>query len=95
MPSSGEGFGIVFLEAMAMGLPVIAGNADGSIDALDQGRLGLLVDPHAVDAIAAALHSQLEKGKGSIIDQQALQTKVYAQFGFDAFKQRLHNLLGS
>jgi phosphatidyl-myo-inositol dimannoside synthase len=95
MPSSGEGFGIVFLEAMAMGLPVIAGNADGSTDALDQGRIGLLVDPHAVDAIAAALHSQLEKGKGSIIDQQALQTKVYAQFGFDAFKQRLHNLLGS
>ena len=95
MPSSGEGFGIVFLEAMAMGLPVIAGNADGSVDALDQGRLGVLVDPHAVDTIAAALHSQLEKGKGSIIDQQALQTKVYTQFGFDAYKQRLHNLLGS
>ena len=93
MPSSGEGFGIVFLEAMAMGLPVIAGNADGSVDALDQGRLGVLVDPHAVDAIATALYSQLEKGKGSIIDQQALQTKVYAQFGFDAFKQRLHSLL--
>jgi glycosyltransferase involved in cell wall biosynthesis len=95
MPSSGEGFGIVFLEAMAMGLPVIAGNADGSVDALDQGRLGVLVDPHAFDAIAAAIHSQLEKGKGNIIDQQDLQTKVYAQFGFDAFKQRLHNLLGS
>ena len=34
MPSTGEGFGIVFLEAAASGLPVIGGNRDGSVDAL-------------------------------------------------------------
>src|SRR6185437_1267256 len=45
MPSSGEGFGIVFIEAMYYGLPVIAGNKDGSTDALLNGELGQLVNP--------------------------------------------------
>ena len=45
MPSTQEGFGIVFLEALVCGLPVIAGNKDGSVDALLNGKLGKLIDP--------------------------------------------------
>jgi glycosyltransferase involved in cell wall biosynthesis len=37
--------GIVFIEAMYYGLPVIAGNKDGSPEALLNGRLGTLIDP--------------------------------------------------
>jgi phosphatidyl-myo-inositol dimannoside synthase len=55
MPSTGEGFGIVYLEAAASGLPVIGGNRDGSADALADGRIGRLVDPLAVDEIEAAV----------------------------------------
>ncbi len=59
MPSTGEGFGIVYLEAMACGCPVVAGNKDGSVDALADGELGRLVDPddpaQLLDAIAATL----------------------------------------
>lgn len=40
LPSKKEGFGIVFIEALACGLPVICGNADGSIDAIRNGELG-------------------------------------------------------
>jgi phosphatidylinositol alpha-1,6-mannosyltransferase len=39
MPSIGEGFGIVWLEAAACGLPFVAGNADGSVDALVEGQI--------------------------------------------------------
>jgi len=65
MPSTGEGFGIVFLEAAASGLPVIAGNADGSVDALADGRIGRLVDPLNVAEIEAALVDALE-GRHSV-----------------------------
>ena len=46
MPSTGEGFGIVFIEAMACGIPVVAGNKDGSVDCLEGNRLGHLTDPY-------------------------------------------------
>ena len=55
MPSTKEGFGIVFVEAAAAGLPVIAGDRDGSVDALADGALGRLIDPLSHEAIVAAL----------------------------------------
>ncbi|WP_251961527.1 glycosyltransferase family 4 protein [Salinibacter ruber] len=45
MPGRGEGFGIVYLEAMACGVPVVASNADASREAVRDGRLGVVVDP--------------------------------------------------
>ena len=67
MPSTGEGFGIVFLEAAACGLPVIAGNADGSVDALGEGQIGCLVDPLSHEQVTAALIRALQGGLGGII----------------------------
>jgi glycosyltransferase involved in cell wall biosynthesis len=63
MPSTGEGFGIVFLEAMACGCPVVAGNRDGSVDALADGTLGRLVDPDRPEEIAAAVVATLREGR--------------------------------
>jgi phosphatidyl-myo-inositol dimannoside synthase len=47
-----EGFGIVFLEASACGIPVIGGNSGGVADAVLDGITGFLVDPNDVDQIA-------------------------------------------
>jgi phosphatidylinositol alpha-1,6-mannosyltransferase len=49
---AGEGFGIVYLEAGAHGVPVVAGNVGGALDAVVHDQTGLLVDP--VDHIALA-----------------------------------------
>ncbi len=50
-----EGFGIVFLEAAAAGLPVIAGKTGGAVEAVADRETGILVDPNDVRAIAQTL----------------------------------------
>lgn len=56
-----EGFGIVFCEAAACGVPSVAGASGGSHEAVVHGRTGLVVsDPHDVDAVAAALAALLD-----------------------------------
>jgi len=61
MPSKNEGFGIVFIEAMVCGLPVVAGNSDGSVDALANGELGSLVNPDSASEIANAIIKALHQ----------------------------------
>lgn len=64
MPSRGEGFGIVYLEAMACGVPTVGSSVDGSRDALRDGRLGLLVDPGDRAQILSAIRIALDKPRG-------------------------------
>ena len=50
-----EGFGLVFLEANGCGLPVVAGRDGGSVEAVEHGHNGLVVDGNSVDAIEGAM----------------------------------------
>ncbi len=50
-----EGFGIVFLEAMHAGLPIVAANDGGQTDFLAHGKHALLVAPHDSDGFAEAI----------------------------------------
>ena len=97
MPSKGEGFGIVFLEALACGKPVIAGNKDGSVDALLNGKLGVLVDPDNVAQIAEAIITLLAKSTGQGAQSkeeraesaEQLRREVIEAYGYQRFKERL------
>jgi phosphatidylinositol alpha-1,6-mannosyltransferase len=95
LPSQKEGFGIVFIEAMACGVPVIGGNKDGTSDALQQGELGYLIDPENETEILSALNTVLsEKDKAAKnAIKKKLQQKVYQTFGFETYKQNLKKVL--
>jgi glycosyltransferase involved in cell wall biosynthesis len=93
MPSTGEGFGIAFLEAMACGVPVLAGDKDGSVDALANGELGRLVDPKDVQEIALGLIDLLQqKGRTVWFNPQELHNAVIRRFGHEAFRNELRRI---
>jgi len=64
MPSTGEGFGIVFLQALASGVPAISGDSDGSRDPLRDGLNGELVDATDPSSIKRGILCGLAKPKG-------------------------------
>lgn len=90
LPSVGEGFGIVLIEAMACGLQVIAGNKDGSVDALQNGVLGTLVNPTDRNEL---LKSMLFAISNTEYQKKSLQESVLLNFGFPIFKMRLSNII--
>ncbi|HDQ13222.1 MAG TPA: glycosyltransferase family 4 protein [Sediminispirochaeta sp.] len=55
LPSWQEGFGVVYLEAMASGKPVIGCEGEGIEDFVEHGKTGLLVKPRDVDSLVEAL----------------------------------------
>ena len=87
MPSTGEGFGIAFLEAMASGVPAVGLGVDGSRDPLQDGQLGIIADP---DRLCEALHQALvsDSPRG-----EALAVRVKALFGRDAFRRQVEGWL--
>jgi glycosyltransferase involved in cell wall biosynthesis len=89
MPSLKEGFGIVFIEAMYYGLPVIAGNADGSVDALLNGALGLLVNPQSVLEVKVAI----EKILNDPLHYQPDAALLNQHFSYEGYKERVEALL--
>ncbi len=90
MPSTGEGFGIVFLEAMAAGVPVIGGTKDGASAALLGGKLGMLVDPDINDEVVKAMHDMLSKtGPDLFFDSQKLRKECLDQFSEENFRRSL------
>jgi len=62
LPSRQEGFGIVFLEAMASGLPIVAARAAAIPETVAEGEVGLLSDPDDAAGLAGALRRLLEDG---------------------------------
>jgi glycosyltransferase involved in cell wall biosynthesis len=89
MPSRGEGFGIVFIEALYYGKPVIAGKIDGTVDALADGELGILIYPDRPNEIVEATSKVLQNKQDFIPDQ----TEVMKRFSFPVYKEQLKQIL--
>lgn len=90
MPSRKEGFGIVFLEALASGTSVIGGNQDGTVDALQNGSLGMLINPTKTNEITAAIIQHLQEKPQR---PEVLQREVLEQYRFLRYQVRLHQCL--
>ncbi|HEV2493925.1 MAG TPA: glycosyltransferase family 4 protein [Terriglobia bacterium] len=94
MPSRQEGFGLVFLEAMAFGKPVVGGDFGGIPEIVLEGVTGYVVEYGNVDALAGRLiclltNEDLRRRMGA-----AGKQRVIENYGFATFQKRLVELLG-
>jgi phosphatidylinositol alpha-1,6-mannosyltransferase len=85
MPSRNEGFGLVYLEAMARGLPCIGSVLDAAAEVIDEGGTGYLVDQRDVGELSLRLirllrDRSLRQEMGARGRQRALQRFGYSQF---------------
>ncbi len=92
MPSKKEGFGIVFIEAAACGTTVIAGNKDGSVEALLNGEIGELVDPDDKLMLKETMRKTLIN-KLSINKKKEVSKITEENFSFKNYKSKLLNEL--
>jgi glycosyltransferase involved in cell wall biosynthesis len=93
LPSKGEGFGLVYLEAMACGKPVIGGAHGGAPEVIDDGKTGYLV-PHgdavqlatAIETLLANPTLELEMGRRG-------KERVEHEFRFNVFAKSFRKIL--
>lgn len=97
MPSSQEGFGIVYIEALACGLPVVAGGIDGSVEAVLYGDTGFLCDPWSPDSLARAIATALQRRHTNDprTDHARLHQRTIEAFGPEAMADRVDRLLAT
>lgn len=86
MPSRGEGFGFVFLEACASGVPAIGSKHDGGREALLGGELGLLVDPASPDGIRRAIEDLL------VLRERSIPERL-SYYSFERFTSRANEIV--
>lgn len=92
LPSKKEGFGIVFIEALACGLPVICGNVDGSTDAIRDGELGKAINPDDLDELEKALSDYLSMDIPER-KRQALQKQCLMHFNEADYMNYIEKLI--
>jgi glycosyltransferase involved in cell wall biosynthesis len=91
LPSTGEGFGIVFLEAASCGTPVVAGSVDGSVDALREGQIGTLVDPNDPADLERGILLALKRGRDVPAGLEALNLACFRSSVASLFRRVVSN----
>lgn len=93
LPSTGEGFGLVFLEAMAFGCPLVGAACGGTTDLVEDGVNGLLVPPRDPDRLAQTLSRLLrDEALHAALGRQGSEI-VRRKYSFEIFRAGLQNIL--
>jgi phosphatidylinositol alpha-1,6-mannosyltransferase len=89
-----EGFGIVFVEAAAAGVPQVAGESGGTDEAVADGETGLVVArPSDVDSVAAAVGRLVDDADLRRRMGEAARARAVAEFAYDVLARRLGTAL--
>jgi phosphatidylinositol alpha-1,6-mannosyltransferase len=93
LPSTGEGFGLVFLEAMAFSKPVVGAACGGTTDVVEDGINGLLVPPGDQGALAQTLARLLrDESLCAMLGRRGGEI-VRQEYGFAIFRAKLEKIL--
>lgn len=94
LPSTGEGFGLVFLEAMAFAKPVVGAAIGGTTDVVEDGVNGLLVTPHDPQGLSDALSQLLQDEPLRAQLGRVGAEIVRSKHCFDSFCENLLQIVG-
>lgn len=90
-----EGFGIVFAEAAACGVPQLAGNSGGAAEAVSDGETGFVIDrPDDEHAVANAIERLLDDPELRSRMASASRRRAEGEFSYDVLSDRLARVLG-
>ena len=84
-----EGFGIVFLEAAACGVPAVAGRSGGSHEAVADGATGYVVAPRNVAAVREAIAALVDDGALRARMGEAARRRAVEEFAYDRLAAQL------
>ena len=88
-----EGFGIVFLEAAAAGVPQVAGRSGGAHEAVSDGETGIVLDPATPQSAAEAIGALLDSPARRREMGDAARRRAEADFSYDVLAGRLSRAL--
>jgi glycosyltransferase involved in cell wall biosynthesis len=94
LPSTGEGFGIVYLEAMFHGKACIGARAGGVPEVIEHEVTGLLVDPERLDRLAEVISRLLTGDANRFAMGAAGKLRLEREFSTQRFRDRLAALIG-
>jgi phosphatidyl-myo-inositol dimannoside synthase len=90
-----EGFGIVFVEAAACGIPQVAGNSGGAGEAVLDGETGLVIDdPEDTQSVAEAFARLLDDDRLRRDMGRRSRERVLGEFTYDVLSRKLGDTLG-
>ena len=93
MPSRGEGFGLVYLEAMRHGVPCVGSTEDAASEIIEDGRTGVLVDPTDEASLGRALIALLTDDGWRRRLGESARASARERFTFDRFRRKVSGAL--